>query len=156
MCNIYTYTYPFRSCNTVKTRVVSLIQTEKLRCKYCHVSWQRDKKLMGSGLGEAVYWITRLNYNYSHSEITSSRRCDPTSPSSLTFLLLVLGSAGFFCSQLCSVLHWSGLLSGLLWSDLFSILLWSDLRSGLAWSGLLYSIVGRTRRHLLEGFRFPS
>jgi hypothetical protein len=51
-------------------------------------------------------------------------------------------------------------LGAVLWSfDCFwSGLLWSVftcLRSGLVWSGLLSSTVGRTRRHLLEGFHLP-
>jgi hypothetical protein len=49
------------------------------------------------------------------------------------------------CSQLCSIRHWSGLRSGLLWSDLFCVPF-----------GLLYSTVGQTRRHLLEGFHFHN
>jgi hypothetical protein len=42
-----------------------------------------------------------------------------------------------------------------LWSIRWSGLLWSTFYLPLLWSGLLSSTVGRTRRHLFEGFQFP-
>jgi hypothetical protein len=70
----------------------------------------------------------------------SSRRCDLTSPSSLTFRFLV------FLAELVL------LLSTLAFSDLTSDLVFSDLTSDLVWSGLLLYTVGRSRRHLLEAY----
>jgi hypothetical protein len=78
----------------------------------------------------------------------------------LISLDLLLLSAFLICVGLCSDLP---LLSAFLISfdlSLSASLISFDLslsafRSGLVWSGLLPSTLGRNRRHLLEGFRFP-